>query len=172
MLLAIAESRDKQAFAALFSHFAPRLKSWLTSGGADEATAEELAQETMLTVWRRAGSYRPDRASPSTWIFTIARNKRIDRLRRQRRPTVALDAPGVERKPSGVRTYSWDIIAGEEKRLVEALAQLPAEQSELLRQVYVEDKSHRHIAAETGIALGTVKSRIRLAMQRLRDEYV
>ena len=79
---AIALRKDKQAFAMLFAHFAPRVKGFLLSGGASPAQVDEIVQEVMLTVWRRAESYRPERAAVSTWIFTIARNRRIDRIRR------------------------------------------------------------------------------------------
>ncbi len=170
-LQAVAERKDKQAFAELFAHFAPRLKTWLMKGGADETSAEEVAQETMLTVWHRAQSYRPDRAAVSTWVFRIARNKRIDRLRKERRPMVDLDDPAVVKAPPEKRGYSWDIIAGEENRLRREIDALPQEQSHLLRMFYVEDKSHRIIAEELNIALGTVKSRIRLALGRLRNAY-
>src|SRR5688572_10271342 len=89
LVLAVAKLRDRAAFAELFQHFAPRLKAFMVKGGADGDTAEELAQEAMIQVWRRADSFDPSRAAASTWIYTIARNKRIDRLRRERRPAMS-----------------------------------------------------------------------------------
>lgn len=167
----MARDRDKQAFATLFAHFAPRLKAWLIKGGAREHVAEEVAQEALLTLWHRATSYDRRKAAPSTWVFTIARNKRIDRLRKERRPTVELDRAAVPAASESGGGFGWDVICGEERRLKRELASLPEEQSLLLHKIYVEDKSHRVIADELNVALGTVKSRIRLAMTRLRAAF-
>ena len=141
----IAASQDKQAFSTLFEHFAPRIKSWLMGGGCPEGSADELAQETLLAVWHKATSYQRKRAAVSTWVFTIARNKRIDRLRKERRPTVHLDDPSVvvTEQPTG---YAWDEIIVEQGRLEESIGELPAEQQEVLHQFYVQDKSHSAIA--------------------------
>jgi RNA polymerase sigma factor (sigma-70 family) len=164
----IVESGDRQAFAGLFEHFAPRIKSWLMAAGCcPESTAEELVQESMLALWHQAGSYRRDRAAVSTWVFTIARNKRIDRLRRERRPTPLMEEQSA--KPADTsRDYGWDVIAGEQRRLEQSIDELPSEQQDVLHKFYVEDKSHSLIAQELDLAVGTVKSRLRLALTRLR----
>lgn len=170
-LLAVGRDRDRAAFAALFGHFAPRLKAYLRRQGCDAAGAEELVQEVMLLVWRRAETYDPAQASASTWVFTIARNKRIDVLRREQRPEIDPDDPALvpalvpDRPESADRRLETQQSAG---RLREALKDLPPEQAELLRLAYFEDKPHSVISAERGIPLGTVKSRLRLAMERLR----
>jgi RNA polymerase sigma-70 factor (ECF subfamily) len=166
-LARVAQHRDRAAFIALFGHFAPRVKAYLVRLGADDASAEELAQEVLLAVWRRAASFNPALASVSTWVFTIARNKRIDRLRRERRPEIDPDDPALAPEPEPAADAAFD-AAQSGNRLRDAIASLPEEQSRLLVMAYFEDKSHRAIAAETRLPLGTVKSRIRLALGRLR----
>jgi RNA polymerase sigma-70 factor (ECF subfamily) len=167
----VATSADRDAFGELFAHFAPRIKTWLMRAGCNDAIANELSQETMLAVWHRAGSYRRDRAAVSTWIFTLARNKRVDRIRRERHPTVDWNNSAFVKISPGERSYGWDVLAGEHSRLEERIESLPEEQTTILRKIYVEDKSHSMIAVELSIALGTVKSRLRLALQSLRVLY-
>lgn len=168
MIEAIAARADRAAFAALFGHFAPRLKTYLMRLGCDPASAEEIAQEAMLAVWRKAGSFDRRQASAATWIFTIARNRRIDRLRRERRPAFDPDDPALV--PDPPEDADRSVWAGQvEGRVREAINSLPPEQSELIRRAYFEDQSHREIAETSGLPLGTVKSRIRLALQRLRE---
>jgi RNA polymerase sigma factor (sigma-70 family) len=167
LVQAVARDRDRAAFAALFSHFAPRLKTYVMRLGASAATADELVQETMLTLWRRADSFDPRQANASTWIFTIARNKRIDTLRRENRPELDPSDPAFTVEP--IPAADDTIAAGESEHLLrQAIGQLPHEQAELLRICYYGDKSHRQIALELGLPLGTVKSRLRLALGRLR----
>jgi RNA polymerase sigma-70 factor (ECF subfamily) len=169
LIEAIAARRDRSAFARLFEHFAPRLKSYLMRVGADPSTAEEVAQEAMLMVWRKAESFDRRQSSASTWIFTIARNKRIDRLRRERRPELdPFDPALVPATPNDGDRTVWSTQV--EQRLRGAIESLPAEQSDLVRRAYFDDLSHREIAELTGLPLGTVKSRIRLAINRLREE--
>ncbi len=163
----VAQERDRTAFVALFDHFAPRVKAYLMRLGADEASAEEIAQEVMLTIWRRAASFNAALASVSTWVFTIARNKRIDRLRSERHPEIDPEDPALMPDPEPAADQTVD-AAQSGSRLRAAIAELPEEQSRLLVMAYFEDKSHRAIAAETRLPLGTVKSRIRLALGRLR----
>lgn len=161
----IRTSRDQAAFAALFRHFAPRVKAFLMRSGASEALAEECMQEVMATLWHKAHLYDPTRASAATWIFTIARNRRIDALRKQRRPEPE-DLPwGPEAEPD-----QEDVLAlqQESTRLAEAIALLPEKQRHLIERAYFADLTHTEIAAETGLPLGTIKSRIRLALERLR----
>lgn len=167
LLDALASGPDRRAFARLFGHFAPRVKSYLRRLGADDALAEELVQEVMLTVWRRAQLFDRRQAGASTWIFTIARNKRIDRLRRERRPDLDPDDPALV--PEAETPADQQVEAGQRQaRLRAAVARLPDEQARLLRLSYFEDKSHSTIADELDLPLGTVKSRLRLALSRLK----
>lgn len=170
LLCDVGKNKNKDSFAALFEYFAPRIKSYLMKGGADENTADELAQETMLSVWDKAKSYDPSKAAPSTWIFTIARNKRIDALRKAKAFNIDLDSlPVLE--DEGATTPAQDMAHTEEAEYIsKALENLPEEQAELIRKSFFDDMSHNEIAEETGIPLGTVKSRIRLALERLRGE--
>ncbi|PWC34238.1 sigma-70 family RNA polymerase sigma factor [Azospirillum sp. TSO35-2] len=172
LIVAVGRERDKLAFGALFGHFAPRLKTYLRRLGCESGAAEELVQEVMLLVWRRAETYDPVHASASTWVFTIARNKRIDALRREQRPEIDPDDPALvpaglvpEAEQAADRRIEVKESSG---RLRAALKDLPPEQADLLRMAYFEDKPHSVISAEHGIPLGTVKSRLRLAMERLR----
>ena len=165
LIAAVAQRRDRECFAALFEYFAPRVKTYLLRLGMPASAADELAQETLLTVWRRADSFDPARAHASTWIFTIARNLRIDMLRRggRDRPT---DYAGDELL---VSSPGDDYLAAERHQKVsDALKTLPADQAEVIRMSFFEEKPHPAIAMELGIPLGTVKSRVRLAMNRLR----
>lgn len=167
LIEAISAGRDRAAFVRLFEDFAPRIKGYARRLGADGAVAEDLAQEVMLTVWRRAALFDRRKASASTWIFTIARNRRIDMLRRERRPEMDPSDPAVV--PDGDPAADANVEAAQgEAHLRRAVARLPQEQADLLRLAYFEDKSHSAIAEELGLPLGTVKSRIRLAMTKLR----
>lgn len=167
LLLAVGRGRDRAAFAALFGHFAPRLKAYLRRLGTDSQAAEELVQEVMLLVWRRAETFDPAQASASTWVFTIARNKRIDALRREQRPEIDPDDPAMAPDPAQPADHVLE-TAEATSRLRAALKELPPEQAELLMLAYFEDKPHSLISSERGIPLGTVKSRLRLALERLR----
>ncbi len=164
---AVAARRDRDAFARLFRHFAPRLKGFGLRRGTDAASCEELAQETMLTVWRKAETFDPARATVSTWIFTIVRNKRIDLFRREGHPEADL-AEAAEKADDGPAADDEVDRLRASETLRKALKVLPAEQFEVLQKAFFEDKSHSVIAAEMGLPLGTVKSRIRLALARLR----
>jgi RNA polymerase sigma-70 factor (ECF subfamily) len=167
LVLAVARERSRPAFGALFGHFAPRMKSYLMRLGTDAGQAEELVQEVMLLVWNRAETFDPAQASASTWVFTIARNKRIDVIRRERRPEFDPNDPALV--PQAAEAADRAIEAGQETaRLRAAIGALPEEQAELLRLAYFDDKPHSVISAERGIPLGTVKSRLRLALDRLR----
>lgn len=164
---AVARDRDRAAFAELFRHFAPRVKSYLLRQGADDGTAEEVMQEALLMVWRRAETYDRRQATVSTWLFTIARNKRIDRIRREKRPEFDPTDPLLVPEPEAPPDQAHD--AGQaEDRLRAALATLPPEQVELVRTAFFQDLSHRDIAIARNLPLGTVKSRIRLALEKLR----
>ena len=163
----VRAAQDEAAFVALFEHFAPRVKGFLIKSGASDTLAEECAQDVMATVWQKAHQFDPTRASVATWIFTIARNRRIDMLRRQRRPEPD-DLPwGPEEEPEQVDII---VLQQESERLAEALRRLPDKQRALVERAYYGDLTHSEIAAETGLPLGTIKSRIRLALERLRHE--
>lgn len=164
-IVRVRDHGDKAAFARIFSHFAPRIKGFLIRSGASDAVAEEVTQEVMATLWTKAGLFDPSRASLATWLFTIARNRRIDALRKQRRPEPEelFWGPAAEPDQSDVL-----ILQQESSRLGAALAQLPEKQRHLIERAYYGDLTHTEIAAETGLPLGTIKSRIRLALDRLR----
>ena len=169
LLVRVGRDRDKSAFAELFDYFAPRVKSFLLRFGTDMSLAEEIAQEAMIMVWRRAETYDPRQSAASTWIFTIARNKRIDRLRRENRPLPDMTDPAV--MPESIETGEIQVARmQQEKKIRHALKNLPEEQAKMIFSAYYEEKSHREIAEESGVALGTVKSRIRLALNRMRAQ--
>lgn len=166
-LARIRDARDAEAFARLFGHFAPRVKAYLMKTGASEGLAEEATQEAMAIVWRKAEMFDPARASAATWIFTIARNKRLDAIRKLKRPEPE-DLPwGAEEPEDAADAVA---VADEEERLREAVARLPERQRAVIEKAYFGDLSHREIADATGLPLGTIKSRIRLGLERLRHE--
>ncbi len=167
LLVRIAQTSDRAAFATVFDHFAPRLKSFMLRKGTSPELAEDLVQETMIAVWTKAGQFVPERGAASTWIFTIARNLRIDRLRRESAAHFidleGFDAPSED--ASGDETINR---RQEDSHVGNALAQIPAEQRELLILSYVDDIPQSLIAERLKLPLGTVKSRIRLAYRRMR----
>ena len=167
LVLRVAQARDRAAFQALFEYFAPRLKAYVLRLGAPPHAAEDLAQEAMLTLWRKAALFNPARASASTWIFTIVRNLRVDVLRRERLPR--LDVDDLSLAPESEPSAGDGVEARQDNEaLRHALQTLPLEQSEIVMLSFFSDKSHSQIAADLSIPLGTVKSRLRLAMTRLR----
>lgn len=167
LVVRIAHSRDRAAFRELFVTFAPRVKTYLIRRGASVEKAEELAQETLLTVWRKASYFDPARACASAWLFTIARNLRIDALRRENSAIAyALKIEPDEVEPNTPETDSQ--IAERQDRIRAAIAVLPPEQLEVIQLSYFQDKPHAEIADELALPLGTVKSRLRLALAKLR----
>jgi RNA polymerase sigma-70 factor (ECF subfamily) len=166
---AVASGADREAFAALFRHFAPRVKTLLIRAGASTASAEEIAQETMLTVWRKAGQFDSDRASAATWIFTIARNLRIDILRRERHPDTLLPDDMAEQADDSPRADQILLTGERDDRVRAAMASLSPEQADVVRAAFFLDKPHAEIERHLNIPLGTVKSRLRLAMSKLRS---
>lgn len=166
-LSAIAERQDKAAFSSLFAHYAPRLKGYMMRHGADAATAEEIVQEAMTTVWRKAALYSPDKGNPATWIFTIARNLRIDRVRRER---VFQPLPEGHEEEVSDDEPADDAVVRQERyvALQQALTTLPPEQLEIVTLSYMDGLSHSEVADRLELPLGTVKSRMRLAYARLR----
>ncbi|WP_299349705.1 sigma-70 family RNA polymerase sigma factor [uncultured Shimia sp.] len=166
-MLAVRDDRNKSAFAALFDYFAPRLKGMLMRGGLQASLAEEVVQDTMLAVWRKAHLFDPHRAQVSGWVYQIARNRQIDVLRKERRPI-----PEEMRGDDVQEDDSLQIVALEQDtaRLRKALQCLSPEQRTLVEQAYLGDMSHSELHAQTGLPLGTIKSRIRLGLERLRRE--
>ena len=168
-LAKVAESQDISSFKKIFDYFSPRLKSFLMRSGADEAIAEEIIQETMTIIWTKADYYDPKVASPSTWIYTIARNKKIDILRKSRKAILEdIDTailPPVESKADEniEHDQKFEMIA-------QYLDDLPEDQLNLLKMNFFEEKSHGEISEITKIPLGTVKSRIRLALEKIRGK--
>lgn len=167
LLRAIAEQRDRHAFAQIFDQYAPKLKAFMMQAGLNGAIAEELVQDVMLIVWQRADRFDPALGGPSTWIFTIARNRRIDHLRRARRPLPEDADPMYDVEPA---MAADGLVEREEDHMSirAAMRDLPSEQAEVLRLAFFEQKSHSVIAQEQNLPLGTVKSRIRLALKQLR----
>lgn len=164
-ILAIRDRADARAFAALFAHFAPRVRAHLVRTGSSPELAEDCAQEALATVWRKAHLFDPSRASAATWIFAVARNRRVDLVRRAKAPPESLPW-GPEEPPAPP-----DRLARreDEARVALAVARLPPAQRAVVERAYWGDRSHGEIAGETGLPLGTVKSRLRLALGRLRE---
>lgn len=167
LLVRVATVQDRAAYSEIFAYYAPRVKAWLMRLGADSGLAEEIAQDVMVTVWRKAGLFDRRQASVSTWIFRIARNRRIDVFRRTKRP--ALDPEEEMILPAGVEAPDAAIEAMEtETRVRAAMQDLPEEQVLLLRLAFYDGLSHREIAEKLDVPLGTVKSRIRLAFGKMK----
>jgi RNA polymerase sigma-70 factor, ECF subfamily len=170
MIEAVALQRDRAAFASLFEYFAPRVKTYMWRSGTGEAAAEELAQETLLAVWRKAGQFDPATGGASAWIFTIARNLRIDAVRKERRGGQG-ETPGAEAEfvlDEGLQPDAALSSAQAESRIRTALSELSDEQMRVVELSFYQEKAHAEIAETLGIPLGTVKSRLRLAMGKLR----
>ena len=179
-LLRIGRQGDQQAFRQLFDHFAPLVKAFafrLAATDHGEMLAEELVQETMIKIWQKASTYDRDKASPITWIFTIARNTRIDMLRKNARHTYGrvedsvedvLDVEDIWAGAGDEDLFNQLARQRSSEMLQESIDELPEEQAFILQKVYIEDKSHSEIAEELQLPLGTVKSRVRLALNKLR----
>jgi RNA polymerase sigma-70 factor (ECF subfamily) len=166
LLIAVA-ARDRGAFVVLFERYAGRIKAFAMRSGAAAADAEEIAQDVMVAIWRRAASYDPARAAAATWIYAMARNRRIDMIRRARRPVPDPDDPlwRPDPEPDGLDLVSQ---AERERRVRDSLAALAPEQRAVLAAAFYDGLSHAEIALAQGVPLGTVKSRLRLAFRRLR----
>ena len=167
LMLAVRDRRDRTAFAELFDHFAPRLKGFIMRSGSGSGEAEEIVQDVMLTVWRKADLFDPERAQVSAWIYQIARNRQIDTIRKQRRPLPDELREAPENEPDASQIVA---IEQEADQLKKALARLKPDQRELVEKAYLGELSHQEIRISTGLPLGTIKSRIRLGLERLRHE--
>lgn len=167
-LLAVRDQRDKQAFAQLFDHYAPRLRAMLMRSGMSAAVTDDLVQEVLLTTWQKAAQFDPTRAQASAWIYRIARNRQIDLIRRERRPMPdAVMAGEEDSEPDASQMLALDQETG---KLREALERLTPDQRAMIEQAYLGDLTHTEIRQRTGLPLGTIKSRIRLGLERLRHE--
>lgn len=167
-LLAVGARKDIQAFEVLFRHFGPKIRAFMLKRGGNRQQAEELMQETMMMIWNKAALFDPTRGSVSSWIFTVARNVRIDAFRKTNRPEFDPNDPAFvpDPEPSADHVVEAD---QEAERLRGAMVKLPPEQADLLRMSFYEEISHSAIAERMNLPLGTVKSRIRLAFSRLRE---
>jgi RNA polymerase sigma-70 factor (ECF subfamily) len=175
----VSDQRDRDAFIKLYQYFAPRVKSFLMGKGLSEQPAEDVLQEVMLAVWQKAGSYKPEKAAVSTWIFTIARNKYIDLLRRdERRKESAIDSFGTSSEGPGdgpelqLADDADEQVLQEQRNAVvkAALSRLPQDQQGVIAMSFIQGLAHGEIANILGLPLGTVKSRIRLGFKRMREE--
>ncbi|EIM78215.1 putative RNA polymerase ECF-type sigma factor [Nitratireductor aquibiodomus RA22] len=167
LIARVGSSRDIEAFERIFRAYAPQVRAFMLQRVRDPQLSEELMQETMVTVWRKAAQFDPSRGTPSAWIFTIARNLRIDNYRRSRRPDFDPNDPAFVPEPEPAADHALE-TRDEETRLHAAMTGLPSEQRDLLKLAFFEDVSHSEIADRLGLPLGTVKSRIRLAFSKLR----
>lgn len=166
-MLAVRDNRDRDAFGALFDHFAPRLKGFIMRTGCSAPQAEEIVQDVMLTVWRKAAMFDPHRAQVSSWIYQIARNRHIDIVRKDSRPVPEELAEDPGSEPDASQILAVQQEAGE---LRKALSSLKPEQREMIEKAYLGELTHQEISDQTGLPLGTIKSRIRLGLERLRHE--
>jgi len=169
LMVQVAEQRDRAAFIQVYEYFAPRVKSYLLGKNASAQLADEVLQEVMLAVWQKAALYKPEKAAVSTWIFTIARNKHVDRIRQEMRPDLDAEDPAL--KPGEIPVAD-DLLLGDQRKEIvqEALSRLPEDQYSVIVMSFMQGLAHGEIAEQLDLPLGTVKSRIRLAFQRLRKE--
>lgn len=163
LLAQLAETKNKTLYIQLFKHFAPKVKAYIIRLGLVETTAEELMQETMLAVWRKAHMYNRSKAAASTWIFTLARNLSIDWMRKQKYPEYGLEEWHEE---PDEQNPGEEMVTSD--RLNKAIAQLPEKQAQVIYMSFFEGRSHSDISDRLGVPLGSVKSRIRLASEKLK----
>ena len=170
LIVAVATRRDRKAFKSLFDHFAPRIKGFCQNNGSTADRADEVVQEAMVNVWRKAHLFDPAKASAGAWIFAIARNSRIDLIRKEKRPEADTTDPYFDQ---ATPDDPFSVLEMERKsnRLRSFVEKLPSEQQQVLRLAFFEEKPHSEVADELKIPLGTVKSRIRLAFKRIKSEY-
>jgi RNA polymerase sigma-70 factor (ECF subfamily) len=172
-LLAVAKTQDRKAFSELFAHFGPKIKAFAMANPYTSNPAQfgdELVQEVMIKVWNKANNYNPAFAGASTWIFTIARNCRIDLIRKNQRHSYPLESDELLEFEAGDDIQPFQLVQQKhyERDIRECLNQLPSDQAQIIVKVYMEGKSHNEIAEELNLPLGTVKSRVRLALTKLK----
>ena len=166
MLAEMAVTKDKSLYIQLYQHFAPKVKAYIIRLGVMEATAEELTQEAMLNMWRKSHLFQPDKSAASTWLFTLARNQSIDWMRKHKYPEYSLD-----NMQGGIEEVSETDIGEQSvqsERIAQAISQLPEKQAQVVYMSFYEGRSHSEIADRLMIPLGSVKSRIRLAAEKLK----
>ncbi len=173
-LIKVGKSQDRRSFKALYEHFGPLLKSYFMSKFPNQYSLQmmdELVQETMIKVWQKAGSYDQSKAAASTWVFTLARNTRIDMLRRQNKyaNTTSIETEDIWEDSTENGPYHMLQSHRQADDIRESLEKLPEEQALVIRKVYMESKSHSEVAEELNLPLGTVKSRVRLAQNKLQS---
>jgi len=164
LLGSLAVKPDKTIYARLFNHFAPKVKAYIVRLGVALSAAEEVTQEVMLAVWRKAHMYHEEKAAASTWIFTLARNQSIDWMRKQKYPQYSLDEWSETASEAG--QGEQEVLSD---RVAQAISQLPEKQAQVIYMSYFEGRSHGDIASRLDIPLGSVKSRIRLASEKLKQ---
>jgi len=171
-LTLIGKNEDRAAFTRLFRHFAPLMKAFALSGSTLSANnADELVQEVMLKVWQKAGAFNAEKAAASTWIYTIARNSRTDLFRRLQKFDTPLSADDVSGSQESEEAFMVLHQKRGRDRIRALINELPNDQAQILAKVYMEGKSHSEVAGELDIPLGTVKSRVRLALQKLQIRF-
>ena len=165
----VAETQDREAFSRLLRHFAPLIKAFALNGASlSAANADELVQEVMIKVWQKAGAFDPQKAAASTWVYTIARNCRTDMFRRMQKFNTPISAEDIWPEGESEELFTAVQRLRDAARVRELLKELPREQCQILAKVYMEGKSHSEVAEELDLPLGTVKSRVRLAMNKLQ----
>ena len=167
LLVRVGANQDRDAFASIFKALSPRIKAYIMKLGAAPEAAEEIAQETFVTVWRKAAQYDRAKSSAATWIFTIARNRRIDRLRKENRLALDPNEPMLvpDEDPSPIQQIEQKVVVD---RVTLSIADLPADQQEVIRLSFIAGLSHREISEKLDVPLGTVKSRLRLSFEKLK----
>lgn len=167
LLLKIGKDRNKKDFIPLFRHYAPMMKAYAVRMGLGHK-AEEMTQEVMLQIWRKAEKFNPEKASATTWIYTVARNLMIDELRQKKGDEVPLESEDIWNEDDDSEPLISFQRYSTEKHLKDSLETLPFDQKTLITQVYLSGKTQQQLADELDIPLGTVKSRIRLALGKLK----
>ncbi|MGJ8547780.1 MAG: sigma-70 family RNA polymerase sigma factor [Sulfitobacter sp.] len=166
-MLAVRNDRDRASFALLFDHFAPRLKGFIMRSGTGSGQAEEIVQEVMLTIWRKADQFDPERAQVSAWVYQIARNRQFDVIRKENRPLPEELGEDPSAEPDASQILAVEQEAGQ---LKDALLKLKPDQRDIIEKAYLGELTHQEISTQTGLPLGTIKSRIRLGLEKLRHE--
>ncbi|GHA44415.1 ECF RNA polymerase sigma factor RpoE [Amylibacter ulvae] len=166
-MLAVRDSRDRDAFSHLFDYFAPRLKGFIIKTGVSGAQAEEIVQDVMLTVWRKSAQFDPHRAQVSAWIYQITRNRQIDMMRKGGRPIPEELKAEPHQEDDAMQILAMD---QEAQKLKHAISKLSKDQRIAIEQAYLGELTHQEISDQSGVPLGTIKSRIRLGLERLRLE--
>ena len=168
LMVKITVNRDEIAFSNLFDFLAPKIKAYYLQNGLISENAEELTQEVMSIIWSKSDKFNPSKSALTTWVYTIARNKKIDFLRKNSK---------IKYNDDDIREFLYEknetdtIEENEiEDQVSKINSQLDINQKKIIKMNFFENKSHKKIAEELEIPLGTVKSRIRhilIKMQRL-----